>query len=83
MWLKGKRGIVRHLQSTVQPAVRPQKPLNPAVRHLTLCDAQIKWYRTQAYYDSAEWRGTMDLDGGGALMNQVTPWTCCCIWQEM
>lgn len=37
---------------------------------LTLCDAQIKWYRTQAYYDSAEWRGTMDLDGGGALMNQ-------------
>lgn len=36
---------------------------------LTLCDAQIKWYRTQAYYDSAKWRGTADLDGG-ALMNQ-------------
>ena len=38
---------------------------------LTLCDAQIKWYRTQAYYDSATWRGTMELDGGGALMNQA------------
>ncbi len=37
---------------------------------LTLCDAQIKWYRTQAYYDSADWRGTRALDGGGALMNQ-------------
>lgn len=37
---------------------------------LTLCDAQIKWYRTQAYYDSADWRGTLALDGGGALMNQ-------------
>jgi predicted dehydrogenase len=37
---------------------------------LALCDAQIKWYRTQAYYDSAAWRGTMALDGGGALMNQ-------------
>ncbi len=37
---------------------------------LALCDAQIKWFRTQAYYDSAAWRGTMTLDGGGALMNQ-------------
>ena len=37
---------------------------------LTLCDAQIKWYRTQAYYDSGKWRGTWALDGGGALMNQ-------------
>jgi predicted dehydrogenase len=37
---------------------------------LALCDAQIKWFRTQAYYDSAAWRGTMALDGGGAIMNQ-------------
>ena len=37
---------------------------------LTLCDAQIKWYRDQAYYDSGAWRGTWELDGGGALMNQ-------------
>ena len=37
---------------------------------ITLCDAQVKWYRDQAYYDSAEWRGTWELDGGGALMNQ-------------
>lgn len=37
---------------------------------LTLCDAQIKWFRTQEYYDSGKWRGTLDLDGGGALMNQ-------------
>lgn len=38
---------------------------------LTLCDAQIKWFRTQEYYDSGKWRGTMELDGGGALMNQA------------
>jgi UDP-N-acetyl-2-amino-2-deoxyglucuronate dehydrogenase len=37
---------------------------------LVLGDAIIKWYRTQAYYDSGEWRGTVELDGGGALMNQ-------------
>ncbi|NKI30450.1 Gfo/Idh/MocA family protein [Croceivirga thetidis] len=38
---------------------------------LTLCDAQIKWYRDQAYYDSGAWRGTWQFDGGGALMNQA------------
>lgn len=30
----------------------------------------IKLYRDQAYYDSAAWRGTWALDGGGVLMNQ-------------
>ena len=29
-----------------------------------------KWLRTQAYYDSGDWRGTWELDGGGCLMNQ-------------
>jgi UDP-N-acetyl-2-amino-2-deoxyglucuronate dehydrogenase len=38
---------------------------------LTLGDAIVKWYRTQAYYDSGAWRGTWQLDGGGALMNQA------------
>ena len=33
-------------------------------------DAFIKWYRTQAYYDSGDWRGTWALDGGGCLINQ-------------
>jgi predicted dehydrogenase len=28
------------------------------------------WWRGQSYYDSGDWRGTWDLDGGGALMNQ-------------
>ncbi|GAA2080926.1 Gfo/Idh/MocA family oxidoreductase [Pseudolysinimonas kribbensis] len=27
-------------------------------------------WRTQAYYDSGDWRGTWAMDGGGALMNQ-------------
>jgi UDP-N-acetyl-2-amino-2-deoxyglucuronate dehydrogenase len=30
----------------------------------------VAWWRSQAYYDSAGWRGTWGLDGGGALMNQ-------------
>ena len=34
-----------------------------------LAEASTKWYRTQAYYDSAAWRGTWAMDGG-SLMNQ-------------
>ena len=34
-------------------------------------DTYVKWWRTQQYYDSGGWRGTWDLDGGGALMNQA------------
>jgi UDP-N-acetyl-2-amino-2-deoxyglucuronate dehydrogenase len=37
---------------------------------LVLGDAIVKWYRTQQYYESGDWRGTLKLDGGGALMNQ-------------
>ncbi len=37
---------------------------------LTMVEASVKWYRSQEYYDSGAWRGTWDLDGGGALMNQ-------------
>lgn len=38
---------------------------------LALGDAYVKWFRTQEYYDSGAWRGTWELDGGGALMNQA------------
>lgn len=33
-------------------------------------DAQVKWFRSQQYYEAAPWRGTLALDGGGALINQ-------------
>lgn len=37
---------------------------------LLLADLSMKYFRSQAYYDSAGWRGTWTMDGGGALMNQ-------------
>ena len=37
---------------------------------MTVCSGYTKWHRTQEYYDSGAWRGTWNLDGGGALMNQ-------------
>lgn len=30
----------------------------------------VAWWRDQGYYDSGDWRGTWEFDGGGALMNQ-------------
>jgi UDP-N-acetyl-2-amino-2-deoxyglucuronate dehydrogenase len=40
-----------------------------ALGRLVLGEASTKWYRRQAYYDSAAWRGTWAMDGG-SLMNQ-------------
>jgi predicted dehydrogenase len=40
-----------------------------ALGRLVLGEASTKWYRSQAYYDSAAWRGTRAMDGG-SLMNQ-------------
>lgn len=40
------------------------------------------WYRTQAYYDSGDWRGTWNGEGGGVLLNQcphqldLIQWLC-------
>jgi len=41
---------------------------------LVMGNASIFWYRAQSYYDSGGWRGTWELDGGGALMNQGVHW---------
>lgn len=47
---------------------------------MVLGDAYLKYYRAQGYYDSAVWRGTWAMDGGGVLMNQgihaidILPW---------
>jgi UDP-N-acetyl-2-amino-2-deoxyglucuronate dehydrogenase len=47
---------------------------------LLLGDAVVKWYRTQQYYRSADWRGTLRLDGGGALINQAIHYVDLLLW---
>jgi UDP-N-acetyl-2-amino-2-deoxyglucuronate dehydrogenase len=37
---------------------------------MVLGSISVPYVRPQSYYDSAAWRGTWALDGGGALMNQ-------------
>lgn len=36
-----------------------------------LADARVKWFRAGNYYTDSRWRGTLRLDGGGALINQA------------
>lgn len=59
-------------QHRYDPAARQARELVARGRlgRLVLGDAVVKWYRSQGYYDSGDWRGTWALDGGGALMNQ-------------
>jgi UDP-N-acetyl-2-amino-2-deoxyglucuronate dehydrogenase len=36
-----------------------------------LGDCLVKWWRPPSYYQSAPWRGTWELEGGGVLLNQA------------
>lgn len=54
---------------------KAEKQLHQAVKEKrfgnpVMGDAYVKWYRKPEYYQSGQWRGTWQFDGGGALMNQ-------------
>jgi UDP-N-acetyl-2-amino-2-deoxyglucuronate dehydrogenase len=69
-------------QSKVQLGVIFQDRMKPHIRQLKtwldqgllgkllFVDARVKWYRPPEYYANSRWRGTLALDGGGALINQ-------------
>lgn len=61
------------LQSRHLDAPRALKDAVGAGRlgRLVMAGAYVKWFRTDAYYAAASWRGTLALDGGGALINQA------------
>jgi predicted dehydrogenase len=66
------RSLAAILNRRFNPAMDAFKSACVAGRFgkITSASCYIKWFRDQAYYDSAAWRGTLALDGGGALMNQ-------------
>jgi predicted dehydrogenase len=45
-----------------------------------LVDARVKWYRPPEYYAGSRWRGTLALDGGGALINQAVHTVDLLLW---
>ncbi len=69
-------------QSRVQLGVIFQDRMKPHIRKLKnwldqgllgkllFVTASVKWYRPPEYYANSRWRGTLALDGGGALINQ-------------
>ena len=69
-------------ESKVQLGVIFQDRMKPHIRQLKkwveqgvlgkllFVDARVKWYRPPEYYANSRWRGTLALDGGGALINQ-------------
>ena len=68
-------GHARSRSSRSTGSTRPPRSTLAAIERgelgrLTSGIASIDWWRGQSYYDSGDWRGTWELDGGGALMNQ-------------
>lgn len=56
---------------TLEAAILTRKAIQEGkLGKLVLGDAYLKYYRSPEYYKSAGWRGTWEMDGGGALMNQ-------------
>lgn len=70
---KAGKTLASILNRRYTPAMDAFKQAADAGRfgRLTSASCYVKWFRDQAYYDSAPWRGTWALDGGGALMNQA------------
>ncbi len=38
---------------------------------IALVETSVDWNRSSSYYQSAPWRGTLSMDGGGVMMNQT------------
>ena len=64
-----KLGVV--LQRRAEPLFqRVYRAIKQDLGELTQGVVTIPYYRSQSYFDQADWRGTWALDGGGVLMNQ-------------
>jgi UDP-N-acetyl-2-amino-2-deoxyglucuronate dehydrogenase len=65
-----KLGVI--FQDRMKPHIRQLKIWvdQGLLGKILVVDARVKWYRPPEYYTSSRWRGTLALDGGGALINQ-------------
>ena len=60
-------------QDRLHPEINDTKAMIDAggLGRPVMASGQVKWYRPPEYYSTSKWRGTYQLDGGGALMNQA------------
>jgi predicted dehydrogenase len=65
-----KLGVM--FQDRCKPDIRRMKQWidEGVLGKVLLAEARVKWYRPPEYYSDSKWRGTLALDGGGALINQ-------------
>ncbi|MCA1808977.1 MAG: Gfo/Idh/MocA family oxidoreductase, partial [Lentisphaerae bacterium] len=66
-----KLGCIFQKRTTVSSLLAKKALQKKMLGKLLLGDCSQKYYRSPAYYRTADWRGTWKLDGGGALMNQA------------
>lgn len=65
-----KLGVIFQMRFGTVAARLKEAVQSGALGRVFLADAVDKSSRTAAYYNSAEWRGTKALEGGGCLMTQ-------------
>jgi UDP-N-acetyl-2-amino-2-deoxyglucuronate dehydrogenase len=75
-----KLGVM--FQDRVKPEIRRLREwvCDGVIGRPLLVDARVKWYRPQEYYEGSRWRGTIALDGGGALINQAVHTVDLLLW---
>ena len=75
-----KLGVM--FQDRCKPDIRRMKQWidEGVMGKVLLADARVKWYRPPEYYGDSKWRGTLALDGGGALINQAVHTVDLLLW---
>ena len=66
---KGKLMVISQFR-TSEDVIKAKKIVESgALGKVVLCDLYMKYYRSEDYFKGS-WKGTKEMDGGGALMNQ-------------
>ena len=65
-----KLGVIYQKRTEEAPNIIKKAIKEGVFGKLIFGDASIKYWRNQAYYDSAEWRGTWEYEGGGSSITQ-------------
>lgn len=75
-----KLGVM--FQDRVKPGIQQLRRLvaSGALGKILYADARVKWFRPPEYYSASHWRGTLALDGGGALINQAVHTVDLLLW---
>jgi UDP-N-acetyl-2-amino-2-deoxyglucuronate dehydrogenase len=69
-------------QDRCKPDIRRMKQWidDGVLGKVLMADARVKWYRPLEYYSGSKWRGTLALDGGGALINHAVHTVDLLLW---